>query len=116
MRRMSPRFVVDVSTCYDIIYRYRHRIALSGVSVTWCVSVYNEDYLVWESRYPRFWWLQHDFFFNKYACDEFSLYLLRAMVDCGYKKTPLIEYHLNQEKIFCMRGYSIERLCITGIT
>ena len=38
---------------YDVMTRYKHKIALFCVSVTWCASAYNEDGLEGESWYTR---------------------------------------------------------------
>ena len=35
--------ICRVSMFYDVIIRYRKKIAFFGVPVTWCASAYNED-------------------------------------------------------------------------
>lgn len=46
-----PRFLIEVSTCYDVMTRHGQRIKLFYVPTTWCASAYNEGYLARESRY-----------------------------------------------------------------
>ena len=56
---------------YDVIIRYRHRIALFCVPVTGVlVSAYNEDDLAGESWYTRFWFLYSDCAYNECANNE----------------------------------------------
>ena len=55
MRRASvfPRFLVDVSTCYDVsIARYGNKIVLLDVPITGCA--YDEDDSAEECRYTAF--------------------------------------------------------------
>ena len=51
-----PRVQVDVSKCYDVMNRYRHRLALLSVPMTWCASASasDEDDSAGESRFTRF--------------------------------------------------------------
>ena len=57
VRLSPPRFLVDVSTCFDVITRHRHIIVLfyKGLPIAWCPSTSNEDDLAGKSRYTRFW-------------------------------------------------------------
>ena len=43
VRLFPPRFLVDVSTYFDVITRHRHRIALFSMPIAWCPSAYDED-------------------------------------------------------------------------
>ena len=47
VHRFFPRFLIDVSTCYDVIIRYRFKIALSAVPTTktiWWGKVGKNDF------------------------------------------------------------------------
>ena len=49
VRRFFPSFLLDVSTCYDVITRNRHRIALFFVPKRLRTGAYNEDDLAGKS-------------------------------------------------------------------
>ena len=46
--------ICQVGMLYDVISRCRHKIALFGVSMTWCASASNEDDLAGESGTRNF--------------------------------------------------------------
>ena len=54
VRRFFPPFLIDVSTCYDVITRCGQKIALIFVPVTWCASASDEDDFGGGSRYTLF--------------------------------------------------------------
>lgn len=51
MRRLFTGFQVDISTCYNVVVRCRHKIGPFLVPKPWCASAYIEDDLVGESQY-----------------------------------------------------------------